>query len=114
MDRWLSHMDILLEKLGILRGEVIAWQKKKKIALTKELQDIIGELDTIGSQLASHDLPEATHCCIKELEQKRKYIMSIVESNWRLKSRAIWIWEGECNTKLFHRFFNHRRKINTT
>ena len=31
----------------------------------------------------------------------------------RLKSRAIWIKEGDNNTKNFHRYATHRKNLNT-
>ena len=35
------------------------------------------------------------------------------EDLWRLKSRDIWIKEGDSNTKIFHRHAMHRKNINT-
>jgi hypothetical protein len=35
------------------------------------------------------------------------------ESKWRLKSRAIWIREGDNNTNFFHKFASYRRIVNS-
>jgi hypothetical protein len=34
------------------------------------------------------------------------------EREWHLKSGALWLQERDNNTKLFHHFPNHKRKIN--
>jgi hypothetical protein len=40
-------------------------------------------------------------------------IISIEESTWSLRSRAIWINKGDKNTKFFHKFATQRRSQNT-
>lgn len=49
---------------------------------------------------------------IRELERKKKNILSIEEATWRLKSKATWIKEGDRNTKIFHRYANKRQELN--
>eukprot|EP00253_Pinus_taeda_P011273 PITA_11273 len=44
---------------------------------------------------------------------KRSQILKEREESWRLRSRAIWLLEGDANTKFYHKFANGRKIINT-
>lgn len=44
---------------------------------------------------------------------KRTKILKDREESWRLRSRAIWLKEGDDNTKLYHKHENGRKAINT-
>lgn len=43
----------------------------------------------------------------------RAKILNYREEIWRLRSRAIWMHEGDENTKFYHKFTNGRKVINT-
>ena len=47
------------------------------------------------------------------LETRREKIHAQQEYTWCLKSRALWILEGDANTKFFHRYSSFRRNINS-
>jgi hypothetical protein len=49
----------------------------------------------------------------KGTESKKELILSIEESTWRLRSRAIWLNNGDKNTKFFHKYATQRRSQNT-
>jgi hypothetical protein len=40
-------------------------------------------------------------------------MLAIEEETWRLKIHVIWLEEGDNNTKLFHKFVEHRKVLNT-
>jgi hypothetical protein len=50
---------------------------------------------------------------LRELEDKRAKWLKTEEQEWCIKSRALWIKEGDNNTKFFHQFANYRRNLNT-
>ena len=48
-----------------------------------------------------------------DLEDKRRDLVSKEDATWRLRSRAIWIKQGDNNTIFFHHSTNHRKNINS-
>ena len=49
---------------------------------------------------------------VRECELKREELLAKEEEISRLKSRAIWIKEGDNNTKFFHRHATHWKNVN--
>ena len=50
---------------------------------------------------------------VREKEIKREELFAKEEKLLSIKSRAIWIKEGDNNSKLFHNYANNRRNLNT-
>jgi hypothetical protein len=50
---------------------------------------------------------------LKCIENKRNEWLKKKETEWRHKSWALWLQDGDNNTKKNHHFANHRKKLNT-
>lgn len=100
------------DKLRILQREDEAWEKRKIWHMNKELAVITKELLDIRPHLMRQYLPDVIRSQIQVLELQRKKLLHIKETTWRLRSRGIWIWERDQNTKFFHRYANYKHRIN--
>ena len=101
------------DKLSFMRKVVKEWHFKKIHLDRLALQEIQRELDNITKVLDANSLPFDMRCRIKELERKKQKILKQEEASWRLKSREIWLKEGDMNTKFFHKYANSRRERNS-
>jgi hypothetical protein len=115
---WLSYefsglpSFVLANKLKALKKDLKKWNievfgdigKKKK-----ELLEGIRELDAIEE---CRSLEEDER--VRKIDMSREIEKTLLfeELNWRQKSRALWLKEGDKNTNFFHRVANSHRKFN--
>ena len=50
---------------------------------------------------------------LEKLEAMKESLLLQEEKKWRLNSRALWLAEGDQNTKVFHSYASQRKNINT-
>jgi hypothetical protein len=115
MENWSdpSSIQLLCAKLKNLKKVVVLWQRDKKTQLQSELHHIEVKMAEIFEKCLSQVFVQEDMDILKALKQRKELILSIEESTWRLRSRAIWLNKGDKNTKFFHKFATQRRSQNT-
>jgi len=102
-------MDRFMGKLRKLKKVVKNWDRLQKKARSESLCHIEAAIDLIfeNCEMGFFSAPERE--LLSSLEAEKMRILRREEADWRLKSRAIWIKNGDENTRFFHKFANQRR-----
>eukprot|EP00253_Pinus_taeda_P010579 PITA_10579 len=102
-----------MENLKRLKKATIEWAAERR----KKQNESLNKLDI---QIRELEDPEADAYATQEskerivnLEKSRAKILLDKEEEWKLKSRAIWLKEGDENTKFFHNYAKGRKNANT-
>jgi len=109
----LPHFKTFREKMEEIREIVKKWKIQKRQKDKRELQMLQQELDSLLGLTDYASCSFEMKCRLRELEKKKFKLMQQEESLWRLKSRALWIQEGDKNTKFFHNYASARRAKNS-
>ena len=100
-------------KLKALKLDLKKWNAEEFGNVEDKMNKLWKNLEVLDLLEDSHPLSydetlEKEWLCI-DLEK----VTLMVEICWRQKSRALWIREGDRNTKFFHRTTNSHRRFNT-
>ncbi|KAM6587586.1 hypothetical protein CsatA_010191 [Cannabis sativa] len=86
------------------------WNHKKDFNFKKHISKIEKELERPRSSPVWDD---STIAKIKDLQANLETLLYKEETYWKQRARTHWLAQGDKNTKFFHRFASHRKKINS-
>lgn len=102
-----------MENLKRLKKETVEWVKTRKQKHNKDLNQIDIELRNLESPESDGYETHEKKDIILLLESHRSKILLAREEEWRLKSRAIWLKDGDENTNFFLNYAKGRKNSNT-
>jgi hypothetical protein len=91
----------------------IPWENSKQKEDEQELQSIEEQLELIYQDSDSGFTSDSSRDNLKRLEARHRQLLADQEATWRLKSRAIWLENGDENTKFFQAYAKGRKEANT-
>ncbi|XP_060969549.1 uncharacterized protein LOC133036814 [Cannabis sativa] len=86
------------------------WNHKKDFNFKKHISKIEKDLERARS---SPVWDESTIAKIKDLQANLETLLYKEETYWKQRARTQWLAQGDKNTKIFHRYASHRKKINS-
>jgi hypothetical protein len=78
------------------------WNRARMLELEADIKEHI-------NLLTSDPTNQGAYSTLHHLEMERNVLLRQEEEKWRLCSRALWLANGDGNTKYFHNFASHNK-----
>ncbi|KAK1282851.1 hypothetical protein QJS10_CPB22g00667 [Acorus calamus] len=99
-------------KLRRLKVALKIWSRMAKSQRSKDKNAISSEIAALDALDECGLLEEEDRVKRTGLKLSMLKILSMEEEEWRIRSRALWLKEGDNNTRFFHKLANQRRRTN--
>lgn len=101
-----AHLKSVSEKIGLVRGAISRWNKKKQANSRLTIEKKKGELEAAQTN-SVNDLQ-----LIHKISDELKAAYKSEEAYWRQRSRLLWLRLGDCNSGFFHATTKNRKRLN--
>nr|XP_016434734.1 PREDICTED: uncharacterized protein LOC107761081 [Nicotiana tabacum] len=102
----------LSKKLKLLKGDIIRWNKEVFGRVEVKMRELMHELGDLERGEWARELDESEKERLGEVKRDIVELAIAQETSWWQKSRALWLKEGDSNTKFFHRVAVANRRRN--
>ena len=103
---------ILAQKLKALKADLKKWNREEFGDLAFRKKNLLSELMGLDAREELVGLSNEEQLHRLQLKGHIEQLASLEEISWRQKSRALFVKEGDNNTKFFHRSANSHRNTN--
>jgi hypothetical protein len=104
---------VFANKLKALKGDLRKWNVEEFGHVTMKKNMMMADLRELDVVEESRPLSVEEKCKKETTSVELDKLILMEEICWRQKSRALWLQEGDKNSKLFHRLANSHRNVNS-
>ena len=108
-----SPSHILVQKLKALKLDLRRWNAETFDDVNLPKNHLLVSIQNLDEMEEVRHLLSGEKLTKDQLTNELEKVLLMDEISWRQKSRATWLWEGDKNTRFFHRVANSNCRFNT-